>query len=317
MKIENQEAPFTVQIELTEGCNLGCKFCGLRGMREKGTKPWKFMSIKTAKRIASEIKKAKWSSKIVFAMHGEPTLNENIFEIVDIFRKDLPNNIFHVISNGKGIVESEDILDYVNLLEDCGVNHLLLDNYSENGDWSKVVKAVEGKKKIIYMDKGIPMFSHTKKFDILVLPPIVDVKISYVRNLKNHCGAAFPPAEGYADKRCTVPFRELSFRWDGNVSICCDDFRGQYPIANINDVDIISLWNNERLQAARIMLYNGDRGFFPCNICNSVSMRVGLLPDKLGKKTLPSITKEVRNIAVKVSKENAPLSNIVKRSWEK
>ena len=57
MKIENQEAPFTVQIELTEGCNLGCKFCGLRGMREKGTKPWKFLNIKTAKRIASEINK--------------------------------------------------------------------------------------------------------------------------------------------------------------------------------------------------------------------------------------------------------------------
>ena len=70
-------------------------------------------------------------------------------------------------------------------------------------------------------------------------------------------------------------------------------------------------------QEARIMLYNGERGFFPCNICNSVSMRVGLLPDKLGKKTLPSITKEVRNIAVKVSKENTPLSNIVKRPWEK
>ena len=49
MKIENQEAPFTVQIELTEGCNLGCNFCGLRGMRENGTKPWKFLSIKNSK----------------------------------------------------------------------------------------------------------------------------------------------------------------------------------------------------------------------------------------------------------------------------
>ena len=30
-----QEAPFTILIEPTEGCNLGCSFCGLRGMRER------------------------------------------------------------------------------------------------------------------------------------------------------------------------------------------------------------------------------------------------------------------------------------------
>lgn len=28
-----QQPPFTVLIEPTEGCNLGCSFCGLRGMR--------------------------------------------------------------------------------------------------------------------------------------------------------------------------------------------------------------------------------------------------------------------------------------------
>ena len=317
MKIENQQAPFTIQIELTEGCNRGCNFCGLRGIREKGTKPWKFLSIETAKHIASEINKAKWSSKIVFAMHGEPTLNENIFEIINIFRKQLPNNLFYVISNGKGIVDSGNIVEYITLLEECGVNHLLLDNYNPNDDWSKIVTAVKGKKEVLYMAKGVPMFSLSKKFNILILPPIVDIKINYVRNLKNHCGAAFPPAEGFNDKKCTVPFRELSFRWDGNVSICCDDFRGQYPIANIKDMDIVSLWNHERFQVARIMLYHGKREFFPCNICSSVSMRVGLLPDKLGKKQMPIVTKEVKEKAIKVSKENKAFATIIKREWEK
>lgn len=316
MKLKNQEPPFTIQIELTEGCNLGCKFCGLRGIREKGTKPWNFMTMKTAKRIADEISRVGWHSKLVFAMHGEPTLNPKIFEIVNLFRKRLPNNLFYVISNGYGIAHSENPLEYVNLLEAVGVNHLLLDNYSPNGDWSKVVKAVEGKHRVIYMEKGVPMFSAKRSFDILVMPPIEDIKISNVRNLKNHCGAAFPPDDKYAKKRCTRPFRELSIRWDGNVSICCDDFRGQYPIANINDLDIVSLWNHERFQAARIILYNNERAFFPCNICTEVSMRVGLLPDKLGKETLPIPTKEIYALANSVSKER-PLSKIFKRPWEK
>lgn len=30
-----QERPFSIQVEFTEGCNRGCGFCGLRGMRER------------------------------------------------------------------------------------------------------------------------------------------------------------------------------------------------------------------------------------------------------------------------------------------
>ena len=28
------DAPFCVQVELSEGCNLFCQFCGLRGIRQ-------------------------------------------------------------------------------------------------------------------------------------------------------------------------------------------------------------------------------------------------------------------------------------------
>lgn len=44
-----QQPPFTVLVEPTEGCNLGCSFCGLRGMREKGTKPWNHERFQAAR----------------------------------------------------------------------------------------------------------------------------------------------------------------------------------------------------------------------------------------------------------------------------
>ena len=114
-----------------------------------------------------------------------------------------------------------------------------------------------------------------------------------------------------------MPFREMAFRYDGNVSLCCDDFRGEYPIGNIHDRGIVDLWNDERFQAARIMLYNYSRSFRPCCGCTNVSMRVGLLPDSSGKETLPKITPEVRKLAQSVAKENKPLAPIVRRKWEK
>ena len=59
-----------------------------------------------AEKIASEIQRVGWKSKIVFAQHGEPTLNEKIFEIVAIFRSKLPNTVFHMYSNGYGVAQN-------------------------------------------------------------------------------------------------------------------------------------------------------------------------------------------------------------------
>lgn len=320
MENYRQQAPFTVQIEPTEGCNLGCKFCGLRGMRENGTKPWYFMDTKTAENIAKKINEAGWTCKIIFAMHGEPTLNPDLFKIISIFRKYLPNAVFYIISNGYGIVHNDEyeIEDYVKELFNAGINHILLDNYSDHGDWSKVVKAVQDTVQVLYLGKDkTPMFPTDRKKNIIVLPPIVTTKISFVRNLKNHCGAAFPLDDSFNNKKCAVPFRELSFRYDGSVALCCDDFRGEFFVGNIKDYKTIDdLWNDERFQAARIMLYNGERSFRPCQGCSSVSMRVGLLPDQKGKDELEPISEEVRMFCQAVGQEG-PLSKIiVKRPWE-
>ena len=93
-----QHPPYIVEIEPTEGCNLGCSFCGIRGMRKKGTTPWNFMTIKQAADIAKKIRDAGWNSVIVFCGHGEPTLNKNLLNIIKIFRHYLPNNVMQIMS---------------------------------------------------------------------------------------------------------------------------------------------------------------------------------------------------------------------------
>ena len=320
--LTKQQAPFTIQIEPTEGCNLGCSFCGLRGMREKGTKPWNFMSVETGIRIAEEIRRIGWKSKIVFGMHGEPTLNPRFLDIVREMRRILPKTVFHIFTNSHGILHDEKYspLEYLVEMKKAGINNLILDSYSESGDSSKIVDIV-GSESVEILRAGVPLFTNNQKFRILFVPPITEDKINHAtRKLANHSGAAFPPDYSYNNKRCTMPFRELSFRWDGNVAICCDDFRGRYPIGNIADMTIDEIWNHPRFQAARILLYAYDRNFEPCSGCTNISTRVGFLPDSSGKEDL-TVTKDVlekaRAFANNVSKENEPLSVIVKRSWEK
>ena len=81
-----QDPPNSIQIELAEGCNLACSFCGIQSIRENGadgpdnthgkaSAPYKYLSIERAKSICARIKEAGWNPRLEFAMHGEPTMH--------------------------------------------------------------------------------------------------------------------------------------------------------------------------------------------------------------------------------------------------
>ena len=247
-----------------------------------------------------------------------------------MFRKALPNAVLSMMTNGYGIAnnfedESENIHERVAGYMHSGLNDLIVDYYSKDGDAAKIEKAMNEvirqgfwpELNIEHLEKGLPLYGNSsKKFRILFNPPIQN-EGAINRHLCNHCGAAAPLDYSYAGKRCARPFRELSFRYDGSVALCCNDFRGEYPIGNINLVGIDELWYNKRFEAARILLYAGERIFKPCLGCNALSHRVGLLPDRMGKESMQKPTDVVRAYAKKVS-EHGPLSDsIVKRKWEK
>ena len=319
-----QDPPFSIQIEFTEGCNRGCTFCGLRGMRKHGTSPLYFMSKETAEKIISEIVQAGWHSRIIFSMHGEPTLNKNWMRLIKLFRKKLPQATLSIMTNGYALAQGdeEEILDKLHHVSKLGLNDLIIDMYTPNDDGHKI-KTVCDLYKVPYsvLGKGVPLYSSGhKRFRILFNPPIQTEEGAAInRHLCNHCGAAAPLDFSYDGKRCARPFREMTFRYDGSVALCCNDFRGQYPIGNIYKQSIDEIWQSKKFKAARILLYAGERNSFtPCRGCNALSHRVGLLPDLKGKAEMPEPNEKIRHFAQEISTVNTPLcgDNFVTREWE-
>jgi len=96
-----QAPPFAVQIELVEGCNLMCGFCGINGIRSKAGQ-YKFMDMGVVTRIARDVAGAGWSSHILLAMHGEPSLHPRLVECITALRVALPKNDITLVSNGSG-----------------------------------------------------------------------------------------------------------------------------------------------------------------------------------------------------------------------
>jgi len=79
----------------------------------------------------------------------------------------------------------------------------------------------------------------------------------------------------------------------------------------------VEIWNNKNFDAVRRVLFFNKRTFPPCLGCDSISYRLGFLPDKMGKKK-----KEIENpdeecfTTIKNILKESPLNKIVKRPWE-
>jgi hypothetical protein len=156
--MKKQPPPYCIQLELTEGCNLACSFCGIASIRENGangpkdirgknSQPYKFLSWSGAFVIAQKIARAKeehkWNPRIEMAMHGEPSMNPNYRSIVQTLRDQLPTTHLQMTTNGIGLLKGNLTQNIDNLMK-AGLNVLLLDNYEGIKICDKVRERYEG-----------------------------------------------------------------------------------------------------------------------------------------------------------------------------
>ena len=298
-----QDAPNAIQIELVEGCNLACSFCGIQQIRENGadgpswthgknSKEYKFMEKETLfwlLGLLSQVRKT-WNPRFEFAMHGEPTMHPDYCDFIKSTRAYFPHSSIMMTSNGGGLLG--DITSKIDTLLDSGLNLLFLDNYERIRIVDKIKEKYNGKYKVYEYPKdplGNPHSRRKPNVKMIVVGADLTIATSGTHaQVSNHAGSAFPLNHKQDGKRCAKPFRELSIRWDGNVALCCNDWTGIYKCGNIKDYkNIDNLWNNDAFHHARVKLYHGERDFGACNGCDNTTIRNGLLPDRMGKIELP------------------------------
>ena len=323
-----QEPPFTIKMTFSEGCNLYCSFCGLRGIREEKVKDFKFMTLKTAEVIAIQIASQEWRSKLEFTGKGEPTMNPEFIELVRVFRHHLPRNQLMMTSNGGGFLRKPGPYENVKAIFEAGLNVLVLDDYKTANIVPKIRNALANG-----MPEGVVAYEYSGKHgtegnpykrykpDTRMITFMEDLAETQTgggirSHMSNHAGVAAPPNESMAGRRCHRPFRELDIRWDGNVAICCNDWRGAYKCGNLFETPLSEIWQGPEFNAARRKLYHGMRDFSICKGCDSYSGKPGLLPDPQGKKSIP---KPDENDLAAIEKAIAgdPYTKPVLREWEK
>lgn len=301
--LEKQTPPITLKIELTKGCNLQCSFCAIKTIQKKPGS-FKFLKIKIVKKLIIELKRLNWSPRIECAMRGEPLANPNYLQIFRTLNKNLQNSPIIVSTNGAYLLRGNVTHNIDNLMK--YITALCIEDYSHTNFVQKIIENYKGDYEF-ELFKNKSTYSSSSRKRIIIFPDIsksVKGKLkSNTRRLHNMGGNIKPLDFSKIKVVCTRPFREYNVFYNGDVPLCCVDWKGKYIIGNIMKTKMEEIWESPLYNATRKILYFYGRVFGPCYGCNMPISFASLLPDRNGKTTMSPITNNdielVRNMSKK------------------
>jgi radical SAM protein with 4Fe4S-binding SPASM domain len=266
--------PNSLDIELTNRCNLNCSGCP----RKKMNRPYGDMSFDLFKRIID-----KGYPYIYFSwlhLFGEPLLNSNVAAMVSYASK---KQVACGISTNATVLNQElarnlcmSKLDTIIISIDATTDQTY-NKIRRGGNFGQVIKNTETllnlperkniKHTIIQMVKMKKnqhevddFINKWKGFSRNVHIKEEDSWAGYFKNnSKSNSIMRFP---------CCKLWDRLTVDWQGNVSICCRDFRMQVNLGNLKTDGLKSLWNGNKMVALRKSHINNKLDDVPlCQHC--------------------------------------------------
>lgn len=288
------EFPYSLMLDPCNLCNFKCKFCALQSSEEKQSFHKQFMEWELFKKIIDDISRFPVRLKVLrVSGQGEPFLNPNFIEMISYAKEKQVADFIETVTNGSKLcpefnaklvgsgidririsIESVSEEGYRNIAG-CKINfNKFIENIKDLHDKSngkceiyiKIVDAAvdtEEKRELFYdifgnicdriwIDQVIPLWSD---FD--------EINNSFCIQEKGVHGQALQ-----AVKVCPFSFYNLLINPDGDVTVCCADWKRKLVLGNLNIQTFDEIWNGELLRNFWIDMLKGDKNKYEmCSKC--------------------------------------------------
>ena len=308
--------PMEVWIEPTNFCNLKCENCphsvGLQ--RSKG-----FMEAELFSQLVDEI--SDYAFTVSLHLGGESLLHKGLPELIEYASSRGLRTVLH--TNATLLTR-----DRCRSLVRSGLS---LISFSIDGEDKATYEAMDAGGNYERTLDGVRTFMEEKKiapgrtpFTVIQMlegpsdqqrveapHTLLALGADYVRLAEFHSwsgefshdakgGAAqkFKELQAVKDEYgpCHNLWYGMAVLWDGSVSPCCMDMEGDYPVGNVKQSSLLSLWNNEPMVNLRKIQVEGR--YKESDLCRDCAYLWG--------KTPGSMAKDARGIVKQTIRERMP-----------
>lgn len=282
-----KRTPWVWSIEFTRGCNLSCWHCTARIFPEDGDP--RFMSVETFARMCHIMNAITPHTRLELAQGGEPTLNPNLYECLQIARKLTPTTQIQVTTNGLTLLSGK--VSYRDLFE-AGAHSVYVDMYGHKERHFEMARESGAEWYKYDQPRKIGSQGHRMantyygdpNMRLVILQDTPEYRLRWrkmgrLSTFLNHIDwkvampyGLVPVRQPYA-RKCTMPMRYVSTTFDGDYLFCCIDFWGETAgqLGNVRDgvEGFTRYWFGMLMQSIRRRIVQADRAGVPyCSRCN-------------------------------------------------
>lgn len=289
--------PFTLSIEPTTACNLGCPECP-SGLKQF-TRPTGKLDLELHREMLSQVKNTVFYINYYF--QGEPFLHPQFLELIKDAKQQ---KIYTATSTNGHFIDAKKAAEIV----DSGLDRLIIsidgltqetyENYRVHGQLSKVIDAA---KHLIAAKKEARSSTPHLIFQFLAVQPNeheipavfglgkelgideVRIKTAQLYDYRNG-NPLMPKNESYSryklqadgtyqlkyktGNHCWRMWSGSVLTWDGKVVPCCFDKDAQHVLGSIEQSNFSTIWCDERYRSFRQAVLTNRNQIDICQNCS-------------------------------------------------
>jgi len=247
--------PLPSVVELSESgtCNRKCAFCPRSAPDYQDIK--EFIDPGLVEKLSRQLGEVGFRGIFLFSGFVEPLLDKNIFDLVAIARRNIPDGRVEMVTNGDALNDAR-----LKKLFESGLNTLLISVYDSKEDADRLQALCEA--------------SGLRPDQFVIRHRYLPQDQSFGITLTNRAGmmsnAEYPISELGEPLRhpCYYPHYTFFMDYQGDVLLCPHDWGKKLIAGNMTKQDFWEIWTSPVMLETRARLTRGDRKFAPCDKCD-------------------------------------------------
>jgi radical SAM protein with 4Fe4S-binding SPASM domain len=226
------------------------------------------MSLETYQRVLDELAAIGFSGRLSPYLQGEPLLDKRMPELLAMARNTLPRAKLLIQTNGDALTVETGLA-----LFEAGLHKLIINCYDDKEQVSRIqeiVRTMVGKQPdLSFIKGGLARMIRSEHPDQIRREIAIDDKTWWEKDSAQNWAGNIPGAVTEPFKKsCIRPFHNLSVHFNGDVVLCCCDWKGEVVFGNLMKASLPEVYSSSIATRYRENLAKKNRQMKLCEVCD-------------------------------------------------